>query len=229
MVKRRVVPCLRVRSGRAEHEVKFEGLEDPGDPVAILHAFQAQGADEVFVERAAAPANDPGSFLAFLESVRERLAIPMTVGTAATVDEAEDWLLAGADRVAVRFDIPDNDGLLAKLVAVHGRERVVAEVSGNPTATETAEEAARLGAGEILLVLATGDWPGIVGGVCQAVHEPVATLGVTESPQEMLAAFEAGATAVLAASVFADQVVTVADIKRRLVSLGADIRQPSVT
>ncbi|QYK59533.1 MAG: hypothetical protein KF884_05465 [Fimbriimonadaceae bacterium] len=227
VVKKRVVPCLQVRSGRAVREVKFEGLDDPGDPKAVLLAFQAHGADEVYLDQFAGPEDDIGLFVSVLESVREELAIPMTVGAASTVDEAESWFMAGADRVSVQFDPPEGRDLLTRLVAVHGTERVVAKVSGGSAAKVVAAEAERLGAGEILLVLANGDGRDVVSPVCHAVRVPVATLGATESPQAMLAAFEAGAAAALAATVFADQVVTVADIKRRLVSLGADVRPPN--
>ena len=108
-----------------------------------------------------------------------------------------------------------------------GRENTGIETVG------WAERAVGLGAGEILLT--SWDRDGTREGYdlkltrmigTEAVRVPVIASGGAAGPAHLRGAFDAGADAVLAASIFHDNDMTVADVKRDLIDMGVAIRLP---
>ena len=248
----RVIPCLDVNAGRVVKGVKFQGLRDAGDPVALAAAYAAQGADELVLLDVSATIEGRANRLETVRAVRAVLDIPLAVGGGLrTVADAEALLAAGADKVAVNTAAASRPELLTELAQRFGCQCVVLSLDaaryadGAPgwelvvhagrtrtgrDAVAWARQAEELGAGEILLT--SWDRDGTRSGydlplltaVSQAVQVPVIASGGASTPTHLQEALAAGADAVLAASIFHDGDYTVASLKAALRELGVELR-----
>ncbi|MGI9418191.1 MAG: imidazole glycerol phosphate synthase subunit HisF [Geminicoccaceae bacterium] len=248
---RRIIPCLDVSHGRVVKGIKFQGLRDAGDPAERAALYEAQGADEIVILDVSATPEGRGNQVETVKRVRENIGIPLTVGGGVRrVDDAGALLEAGADKVSVNSAAVSEPGILAEIAAQFGRQCTVLAIDAawrdggsqvlvkggrEPTGIETvgwAERAVGLGAGEILLT--SWDRDGTREGydldltrmIADAVRVPVIASGGAAGPEHLKDAFDAGADAVLAASIFHDDDMTVADVKRRLIEMGVAIRPP---
>lgn len=242
MLTTRIIPCLDVRDGRVVKGVKFDGLRDAGDPAERAAAYEAQGADELVMLDVSATTEGRGAALRTVRAVREVLALPLTVGGG--VREAADaarLLEAGADKVSLNTAAVERPAVLAELAARFGCQctvlaldaarrtdggfEVVTRSGRHRTGLDAvawAHEAAERGAGEILLT--SWDRDGTRAGydldllraVCGAVNVPVVASGGADTPAHMADAIRAGASAVLAASIFHYGDLTVAQLKQSL-------------
>ncbi len=252
MLTRRVIPCLDIRDGRVVKGVRFQGLRDAGDPVERALAYEAQGADELVLLDVSATPDGRANAAETVAMVREVLSIPLTVGGGVrTIADAERLLAAGADKVGVNTAAVDRPGLLMELADRVGRQCVVLSIDAarhedgragwgivTKSGTERrgmeapawAAEAEGLGAGEILLTswdrdgTRTGYDTGLIAAVAAACGVPIVASGGGNSAAHMVEAFEAGADAVLAASIFHDGDTTVGDLKRKLAAAGVVVR-----
>ena len=250
MLTKRIIPCLDVADGRVVKGVRFQGLRDAGDPAALAHAYEEQGADEIVILDVAATPQGRGHQLATVRAVREVLSIPLTIGGGVRVaDDAAALLEAGADKVGVNSAAVDRPRLVGEISERFGAQCCVVAidakrngdmfevlVGGGRTATGKdalawAEEAQGLGAGEILLT--SWDRDGTRSGydldltarVAALVHVPVIASGGANSAEHVEQAFAAGADAVLAASIFHDGDTTVDEIKAYLAEHGVAVRR----
>jgi len=248
---RRVIPCLDVASGRVVKGVRFVELRDAGDPAASARRYAAEGADElVFLDVQAAP-EARATDLAWVERVAEQVFIPLTVGGGVrAVEDARALLLAGADKVAVNTAAVERPALLEELarrfgsqcvvLAVDARRRpeggweVVTHGGRRPAGREAIawlEEGTARGAGEVLLTSIDGDGTlagydlELVGAAARAVTVPVIASGGAGLPEHLAAALDAGAAAVLAASIFHDGTYTIGEVKRFLARRGLPVRE----
>ncbi len=248
-VARRIVPCLDVKDGRVVKGVRFQNLRDSGDPAEQAGLYERQGADEIVVLDVAASPEAQGTRLDTVRAVRARLHIPLTVGGGVRrVDDARQLLSAGADKVSVNTAAVRDPALLERLAQAFGTQCIVLAIDarrageswdtlvmgGRETtgtdAIEWAREGTRRGAGEILLT--SWDRDGTRSGcdleLLRAMHDavsvPVIASGGIGTPSDVAAAFRAGADAVLAASVFHDGDLAVADIKEFLSTEGVVVR-----
>lgn len=249
-VAQRIVPCLDVRNGRVVKGVRFQNLRDSGDPAEQAGLYEQQGADEIVVLDVAASPEAKGTQLQTVRSVRSRLHIPLTVGGGVrTVDDARALLSAGADKVSVNTAAVRDPSLLERLARAFGSQCVVLAIDARrageswdtlvmggrePTGMDAiawGQQATDLGAGEILLT--SWDRDGTRSGcdleLLQAMHEavdvPVIASGGIGAKRDVLDAFRSGADAVLAASVFHDGDLTVANIKQFLRDEGVVVRR----
>lgn len=248
---RRIIPCLDVSHGRVVKGIRFQGLRDAGDPAERAALYEAEGADEIVILDVSATPEGRGNQVETVKRVRDRISIPLTVGGGVrVVDDAGALLEAGADKVSVNSAAVAEPGLLADIAERFGRQCTVLAVDAawrdgrsevlvkggrEGTGIETigwAERAVGLGAGEILLT--SWDRDGTREGydleltrlVADAVRVPVIASGGAAGPDHLKAAFDAGADAVLAASIFHDGDMTVADVKRSLMAMAVAIRPP---
>lgn len=247
----RIIPCLDVRDGRVVKGVRFQGLRDAGDPAERAAAYAAQGADELVVLDVSATPEGRRTKAETVARVREVLPLPLTVGGGVReVADASLLLEAGADKVAVNTAAVARPQLLAELAERFGRQCVVLAVdaaarsdgegwevvvrSGKERTGRDVvawvTEAAALGAGEILLTSWDRDGTrsgydlALLRAVRAAVSVPVIASGGAASVDHLADALDAGADAVLAASIFHDGDTTVAQVKQALRARGLTLR-----
>lgn len=248
---RRIIPCLDVSNGRVVKGIKFQGLRDAGDPAERAALYEAQGADEIVILDVSATPEGRGNQVETVKHVRENIGIPLTVGGGVrVVDDAGALLEAGADKVSVNSAAVGRPLLLSEIAERFGRQCTVLAIDAawrdersevlvkggrEETGIETiawARQAVELGAGEILLT--SWDRDGTREGydlkltraISDAVGVPVIASGGAAGPHHLKEAFEAGADAVLAASIFHDNDMTVGDVKQALIEMGVAIRPP---
>ena len=249
MLARRIIPCLDVSHGRVVKGVRFQGLRDAGDPAERAALYEEQGADEIVILDVSATPEGRGNQVDTVRRVRARLGIPLTVGGGVrTAEDARALLEAGADKVSVNTAAVQRPELLGEIAERFGRQCTVLAIDAarrggrfevlvkggregtGIDAVAWAEDGAARGAGEVLLT--SWDRDGTRAGydldltraIAGAVRVPVIASGGAAGPEHLKEAFEAGADAVLAASIFHDGELTVADVKRALMDLGVPIR-----
>lgn len=251
MLTRRIIPCLDVRDGRVVKGVRFAGLRDAGDPVEQSRRYEAQGADEIVMLDVSATPAGRATAVETVAAVREVLSIPLTVGGGVgSIADAERLLGAGADKVAVNTAAVDHPDLLVELADKMGSQcivlaldaarctnqdgwEVVTRSGTNRTgldAIEWAIQGESLGIGELLLTSWDRDGTGegydleLLRGMSTRIRVPIIASGGAAGIEHMAEAFQAGADAVLAATIFHDGLMTVSDVKRRLAQCSVEVR-----
>lgn len=244
-IPERVIPCLDVRDGRVVKGVSFTNIRDAGDPVECAMRYEAEGADELVVLDI-----DGAGAIDTVRSVAESIFIPLTVGGGVrTVEDFRALLRAGADRVAVNTAALRDPELIATCAREFGVQAVVlscdakrdgdrwlATIRGGKELTdvdavEWCRRAETLGAGEILLTSVDRDGTNrgfditLLRAVTSIVNIGVIASGGAGRVEDFRDAVESGgARAVLAASLFHDRALSVADVKRHLMAEGIPVR-----
>jgi cyclase len=250
---RRVIPCLDVKDGRVVKGVRFEQLVDAGDPVEAARAYDAAGADELVFLDVTASAEGRGLMLHVAEAVAEAVFLPFTVGGGiSSVEDARAILVAGADKVSVNTAAIERPALIRELSERFGAQAIVVAIDARwvdrrgdarwevtshggrrvalPDAVEWARAAADLGAGEILLTSMDRDGTrdgydlDLIRAVVEAVNVPVIASGGAGRVEHFADALEAGADAVLAASLFHFGELSIAHVKSALAARGLPVR-----
>jgi imidazoleglycerol phosphate synthase cyclase subunit len=249
MLAPRIIPCLDVSHGRVVKGVRFQGLRDAGDPAERAALYEAQGADEIVILDVSATPEGRGNQVETVRRVRARLGIPLTVGGGVrALDDAGALLEAGADKVSVNTAAVHEPAILTAIAEHFGRQCTVLAIDAawrdgrfevlvkggregtGIDAIAWAQDATARGAGEILLTSWDRDGTrsgydlDLIRGVRAAVHVPVIASGGAAGPEHLREAFDAGADAVLAASIFHDGDLTVAEVKRWLIDHGIGLR-----
>ena len=248
----RIIPCLDVANGRVVKGVNFVALRDAGDPVQAAAAYDAAGADELCFLDITASHENRGTLLDIVERTADQCFMPLTVGGGVrSVDDARALLLAGADKVAVNSAAVARPALIGDLAMRFGEQCVVVAVDAKQVspgkweifthggrkatgidAVAYAIEAARLGAGEILLT--SMDRDGTKAGydlaltriISDAVPVPVVASGGVGNVADLVSGVRDGhASAVLAASIFHFGEVTVAQARAALADAGLPVRE----
>jgi cyclase len=251
----RIIPCLDVLDGRVVKGVRFADHRDVGDIVDHALRYRDEGADELVFYDITASADRRSLDAAWVRRVSAVIDIPFSVaGGIADVDTAARCLAAGADKVSVNSPALARPDLIAELAAAFGRQCVVLGIdslrgadgnwrvkqfTGRPDATRDAgretiawaREAVALGAGEI--VLNCMDRDGVragydldqLGALVAAVDVPVIASGGAGTMAHFAAAFAAGASGALAASVFHDRRIAITDLKNYLSDQGIEVRR----
>ena len=251
----RIIPCLDVADGRVVKGVQFRDHRDVGDIVDHALRYRNEGADELVFYDITASADGRSLDLDWIRRVSAVIDIPFSVaGGIRDVATARACLSAGADKVSVNSPALERPQLIAELAEAFGRQCVVLGIdslrgpdgrltvkqySGRPDATvdagrdtiDWAREATALGAGEI--VLNCMDRDGVRQGydiaqltaLIAAVDVPVIASGGAGTPAHFAAAFRAGASGALAASVFHDHLIAIPDLKTYLAGQGIEVRK----
>jgi imidazoleglycerol phosphate synthase cyclase subunit len=248
----RLIPCLDVKDGRVVKGVRFQGLRDVGCPVERARAYEAGGADELVLLDVSATPEGRGAGLEVVRAVRAELSIPLTVGGGVrALADAERLLAAGADKVAVNTAAVADPALLTRLAERFGSQCTVLALdaarredggdgwevvvrSGRERtgrcAVAWAEEATALGAGEVLLTSWDRDGTrqgydtALIEAVAAATDVPVIASGGADDVGHLVEAVAAGASAVLAASLFHDDDRSPTLLKRTLAARGLEVR-----
>ncbi|MEZ5095148.1 MAG: imidazole glycerol phosphate synthase subunit HisF [Nocardioides sp.] len=248
----RVIPCLDVDAGRVVKGVNFLGLRDAGDPVELARRYDAEGADELTFLDISASHEGRATTLEIVSRTAEQVFIPLTVGGGVgSVDDVDRLLRAGADKVAVNTAAIRRPELVAEIADRFGNQVLVLSVdarraagtdsgfevtthggrkSAGLDAVAWARRGVELGAGEILLnaMDADGTQQGfdleLIRAVRREVTVPVIASGGAGAPEHFPPAVDAGADAVLAASIFHFGTVSLGEVKQALAEAGHPVR-----
>jgi len=249
MLANRVIPCLDIDDGRVVKGIRFQGLRDAGDPVACARAYETQGADEIVLLDVSATPEGRANNLGVVDSVRQVLSIPLTVGGG--VREAADaarLLEAGADKVGINTAAVERPELITEMSMRFGAQCTVVAVDAAAAdvswevvvrsgrvrpgldAVEWCQKAVAQGAGEILLTSWDRDGTGegydleLIHQVSAAVNVPVVASGGARGHADMAAALASGASAALVASILHNGLTTVDRLKIGLAAAGVEVR-----
>lgn len=252
MLTKRIIPCLDVKDGRVVKGIQFVQLRDAGDPVELARVYDEEGADELVFLDISASHEGRKTMVEVVKAVASELAIPFTVGGGInSLEDMKKILRAGADKVSLNTAAVLNPDLIrqgseffgaqcivvaidAKYDEAWGTWRVFTHGGRKPTerqAVEWAQEAARLGAGEILLTSMDSDGEKngfdikLTRAISEAVTIPVIASGGAGNAEHFVEAFAEGkADAALAASIFHYKETSVNEVKHYLKEKGVNIR-----
>ena len=248
---KRVIPCLDVDNGRVVKGTNFVGLRDAGDPVELAARYDAEGADELIFLDITATSDARDTVVALARRAADELFIPFTIGGGIrSVQDAQAVLDAGADKVSINSAAVKDPDLINRMAEVFGSQCVVLAVDARrrdegegyevyvaggrtPTGLDAVEwirEGVRRGAGEILLTSMDRDGTKdgyelpLISAASQAVGVPIIASGGVGELQHLVDGMEAGADAVLAASIFHFRQFTVGQAKQALHDAGVPAR-----
>ncbi|MBO9345633.1 MAG: imidazole glycerol phosphate synthase subunit HisF [Chloroflexi bacterium] len=249
MLAKRIIPCFDVANGRVVKGVNFVNLRDAGDPVEQASVYNDERADELVFLDILASHEGRSTMVEMARRVADEVFIPFTIGGGVrSVEDFRTLLLAGADKCAINSAAVRNPNLINEAAWRFGSQCVVVaidarrhgdrwqvyvnggRVPADLDAVAWAQEVERRGAGEILLTSMDTDGTQdgydlpLLRAVCGAVNIPVIASGGAGRLEHFYEAIEAGASAVLAASVFHYKTFRVGEVKRYLASRGVPVR-----
>lgn len=242
MLAKRIIPCLDVRDGRVVKGVNFVNIRDAGDPVELATYYSKQGADEIVFLDITATYEARKTVADVVRRTVEQVYVPVTVGGGIrTLEDFQELLRAGADKISVNSAAVKDPSLIARAAERFGSQCVVLAVDARkwqdgrngwevvvaggriPTGKDLIEwvkEGERLGCGEILLTSMDADGTkqgfdlAMTKAVTDAVGIPVIASGGCGSLEHFADVFQqADADAALAASLFHFGELTVPEVK----------------
>ena len=248
---KRVIPCLDVDNGRVVKGTNFVDLRDAGDPVELAARYDEAGADELVFLDITATHERRDTVVDLARRAADHVFIPFTIGGGIrSLEDAQAVLDAGADKVSVNSAALDRPELIDELASHFGAQCVVLAVDAKqrePGAWEVFRAGGRTptgrdalawiregvdrGAGEILLTSMDRDGTKdgydlpLTGSVAAAVPVPVIASGGAGTLHHLVEALEAGADAVLLASLLHFGTITVAEAKDALAAAGQPVRR----
>lgn len=251
MLAKRIIPCLDVKGGRVVKGVNFINIRDAGDPVEAARAYNQAGADELVFLDISATLEERGTLLDVVRQVAEQVFIPFTVGGGIrTLEDIRAILQAGADKISLNSAAVQNPGLIREAAERFGSQCIVVAIDVRRNkqgsfevmiaggtrytgldALAWARQVEQLGAGEILLT--SMDRDGTKAGfdleitreIADAVKVPVIASGGAGQLADFYDGLTAGgAEAVLAASLFHFNEISIGQLKTYLALRGIPMR-----
>ena len=247
---KRIIPCLDVNNGRVVKGVNFVGLKDAGDPVEIAKRYNDEGADELTFLDISASVENRGTIVDIVKNVAKEVFIPLTVGGGIrNLDDIYALLNVGCDKISVNSSAVKTPNLIDDGAKRFGSQCIVVAIDVKKVqdgsyhvfvkggredtgldAIAWAREVESRGAGEILLT--SMDTDGVKNGfdieitqnLSKILNIPVIASGGAGNMSHFKDAFEAGADAALAASIFHFKEVDIMDLKRYLQKNGVNVR-----
>lgn len=253
MLKARVIPCLDVHAGRVVKGVNFVDLVDAGDPVEQAKVYDAAGADELCFLDITASHEDRETIYDVIARTAEQVFVPLTVGGGVrAVEDVRKLLLSGADKASMNSAAVNDPGLIDRASGKYGAQCIVVAIDAKARADGTgwdvytrggrhntgidavkwAEDAARRGAGEILLTSMDRDGTKVgfnldlTRAVAEAVPIPVIASGGVGTLDHFVEGITLGkANAVLAASVFHFGTYSIGQVKDHMAKANIPTRK----
>lgn len=246
---KRIIPCLDVKDGRVVKGVNFVGLKDAGDPVEVAKRYNEEGADELTFLDITASHEERDTIVHIVEQVAKEVFIPLTVGGGIRVlDDIYRLLAVGCDKVSINSAAIKRPEFINEGAKRFGSQCIVVAIDVKKTgdqynvylnggrvdtginAYEWAKEVVDRGAGEILLTSMDADGTkagfdlSITEQISRAVNVPVIASGGAGTMEHIKDAFEHGADAALAASIFHYKEIDIMDLKRYLSANSIPVR-----
>lgn len=250
----RIIPCLDVTDGRVVKGVNFTNLVDAGNPVEMAALYEKEGADELTFLDISASSSDRETTLDIVRKTADQVFIPLTVGGGIrSVADVNQLLRAGADKISINTAAIARPQLISEIADAFGSQVLVLSVDARRAKTESGfevtthggrngtgidalgwiEKACDLGVGEILLnsMDADGTREGYDIEMIEAVRPmtrvPLIASGGAGNLEDFARALDAGADALLAASVFHFGIHRIEEVKHYLSQAGYSIREVS--
>lgn len=248
----RIIPCLDVADGRVVKGVRFENLVDAGDPVELAETYYLAGADELTFLDVNASKEGRSTVLDLVRLTAERVFIPLTVGGGVrSPADVAALLEAGADKVSVASAVLERPGLISEIADRFGSQVLVVSLdlkrspktSSGFTVTSHGGSVDKdidalswilrvqdLGAGELLVnsIDADGTKSGfdveLLDMVCEVATVPIIASGGAGSAKHFVEAAATGVDALLAASIFHQGQVSIAEVKQALARASVFVR-----
>ncbi|MEY4412239.1 MAG: hypothetical protein RL560_498 [Actinomycetota bacterium] len=247
----RIIPCLDVTDGRVVKGINFKDLQDAGDPVEMAALYGEEGADELTFLDISASASGRETTLDVVRQTAEQVFIPLTVGGGIReVSDVDRLLRSGADKVSINTAALVRPQLISEIADRFGAQVLVLSIDARRARTESGfevtthggresagkdalawiQEACELGVGEILLNSMDADGTragydiGMISAVRAVTKVPLIASGGAGALEDFAAALDAGADALLAASVFHFGTHRISDVKRYLAAEGYSVR-----
>jgi len=254
MLAKRILPCLDVKAGRVVKGVNFVNLQDAGNPVELAKVYNEAGADELVFLDITATHEDRDIIFDVVYRTAEQVFIPLTVGGGIqSLEQIKNLLRAGADKISINSAAVKDPDLINRASDRFGNQCIVVAIDArrrqdvnNPgwdvyvrggrentgiDALQWAQEAARRGAGELLVTSmdADGTQAGydieLTGAIAQAVEIPVIASGGAGNCEHIYAALTEGkAEAALLASLLHYGQLSVGQIKSYLRDRNCPVR-----
>lgn len=249
----RIIPCLDVTGGRVVKGVNFIDLVDAGDPVEQARAYDAQGADELCFLDITATSDNRGILHDMVDRVAQHCFMPFTVGGGVReLGDIRSLLLAGADKVSINSAAVKRPEFVHEAAEKFGAQCIVVAIDAKKTGAETweifthggrnptginavqwAQQMAEFGAGELLVTsmdrdgTKTGFDTDLIRQIAAVTRVPIIASGGVGALQHFAEGARAGATGLLAASVFHFGQFTIAQVKEALFAQGIAVRGES--
>ncbi|CAB4573342.1 unannotated protein [freshwater metagenome] len=250
----RIIPCLDVADGRVVKGVNFQNLVDAGDPVELASYYAENGADEITFLDISASKDDKKTIIDVVKKTAEAVFVPLTVGGGVRSVEDVDLLLrAGADKVSINTSAISNPDLINAISKRFGSQVLVISIDARRTGEKFAvsgyevtthggsksagldalawtKQAVERGAGEVLLNSMDKDGTKdgfdleLISLVKKNISVPLIASGGAGKVSDFAPAVKAGADALLAASIFHFQEVSIKQVKAELKSNNIEIR-----
>ncbi|AIF69192.1 imidazole glycerol phosphate synthase [Palaeococcus pacificus DY20341] len=249
MLAKRIIAALDIKEGRVVKGIKFQNIRDAGDPIELAKRYEEEGIDEIVFLDITASYEKRQILLDLVKRIAEEIYVPFTVGGGIkSVEEIREIIKSGADKVFLNTAAVDNPTLISEVAKVVGSANLVIAIDAKWNgkfwevythggrkargidAVEWAKEVECLGAGEILLTSMDTDGTQegfdipLTKAIVEAVDIPVIASGGAGSPEHFYDAFEIGASAALAASIFHYGKYTVRELKEYLARRGVNVR-----
>lgn len=247
---KRIIPCLDVNNGRVVKGVNFVELKDAGDPIEVAKRYNDEGADELCFLDITASSDGRDTIVHVVEEVAKQLFIPLTVGGGIRkIDDISRLLNVGCDKVSLNSSAVDNPNLIYEAANKFGSQCIVVAIDVKKNdkgsynvfvhggrkdtgldAIQWAKKVYDLGAGEILLTSMDSDGTkagydlNITSAISNSVQIPVIASGGAGTMQHILQAFQNGADAALAASIFHYKEIEILKLKEFLRDNGIGVR-----
>jgi len=250
----RIIPCLDVADGRVVKGVNFQNLVDAGDPVELASYYAENGADEITFLDISASKDDKKTIIDVVKKTAEAVFVPLTVGGGVRSVEDVDLLLrAGADKVTINTSAISNSDLINAISKRFGSQVLVISIDARRTGEKFAvsgyevtthggsksagldalawtKQAVERGAGEVLLNSMDKDGTKdgfdleLISLVKKNISVPLIASGGAGKVSDFVPAVKAGADALLAASIFHFQEVSIKQVKAELKANNIEIR-----
>lgn len=250
----RIIPCLDVADGRVVKGVNFQNLVDAGDPVELASYYAENGADEITFLDISASKDDEKTIIDVVKKTAEAVFVPLTVGGGIRSVEDVDLLLrAGADKVSINTSAISNPDLINAISKRFGSQVLVISIDARRTSEKFAvsgfevtthggsksagldalawtKQAVERGAGEVLLNSMDKDGTKdgfdleLISLVKKNISVPLIASGGAGKVSDFAPAVKAGADALLAASIFHFQEVSINQVKAELKANNIEIR-----
>ena len=246
----RIIPCLDVTDGRVVKGINFINLVDAGDPIELAQTYNNEGADELTFLDISASSSGRETTIEVVKKTAEEVFIPLTVGGGIrSVDDVDRLLRAGADKVSINTAALNRPELISEIATRFGSQVLVLSVDARRTtsgyevtthggrqscgldAIEWIKKSCDLGVGEILLnsMDADGTRDGydvrMINDVRTICSVPLIASGGAGKLEDFANALDAGADALLAASVFHFGTYRISDVKKYLRERGYNVRE----